>query len=272
MMGLNIKDFIHILSLTILPSIILLGLILYSDRKSKEPVHLILLCLISGIFTISLSLLLGKIVLPNTSFLTGTLTNIGLTRVVILAVIEEYSKLLVLYLFISHNKNFDDIYDGFVYSSLIALSFAVIETVIYVFNQSTIEGMSHLSIIRNLSSIPLHLVCGITMGYYIALERFSKVKKKKVIKIIESLLIPVLLHSAYNFFFTHYIDKINNNPYLLIIVIFVILFIYALGIVYIVIIKRLNKIFIEDGVYDKHYNYLYTKDEYDKLGGEVNEI
>lgn len=55
-------------------------------------------------------------------------------------------------------KSFDDIYDGFVYSAIIALSFAGMKTVMYVFKEVTFYDMASLAIIRTFTSIPLHLV------------------------------------------------------------------------------------------------------------------
>ena len=105
------------------------GLILYSDRKSKEPFFLMILCLISGIFTITLAMFIQNFIVSsiNTS---ETLSITSGIKIFLTSSIEEYCKLLALYLFFSHLKSFDDIYDGFVYSAIIALSFAGIETVV----------------------------------------------------------------------------------------------------------------------------------------------
>ena len=167
----DIFNTIFILGLSIIPALIMFGLILYSDRKSKEPFFLMILCLISGIFTITLAMFIQNFIVSsiNTS---ETLSITSGIKIFLTSSIEEYCKLLALYLFFSHLKSFDDIYDGFVYSSIIALSFAGIETVMYVFKEITLVEQSSLALTRTLTSIPLHLVCGIVMGYYIGLEKY----------------------------------------------------------------------------------------------------
>ena len=64
---MNITQLISVLGVSLIPTIVLVSLILYSDRKSREPLFLILICIFSGIFTIFLSLLMSRLVLPNLS-------------------------------------------------------------------------------------------------------------------------------------------------------------------------------------------------------------
>lgn len=262
---LNTVDIIIVLLLSLVPSFILLSLILYSDRKSKEPLILILICLFSGIFTIGFSIFLGNVIIPTldtigSKFINNTEFNI--LKIIVLALIEEYSKLMILYFFISHNKNFDDIYDGFVYSTIIALSFAVFETLIYVFNESTFSQMSSLAILRDFTTIPLHLVCGIIMGYYIGVEKFSKTKTYKFKRIIKSLFYPTIIHTIYNTFFSFIIIMFENSNFFLPIFFSFIVSIYLIGLIYIKKIRYINSIFIKNGNYPLKYKFLMTKNEY----------
>ena len=203
--SLNLFELLGVLVLSLVPTIILTSLVLISDKKSREPLKLIIICIFSGLFTISFSLLIGRIVLPQFDLFKDTLFSLetfSVIRIIILAMIEEYSKLIVLYVFMSHNEKFDEIYDGFVYSALIALSFAGMETLMYVFNEPSYQDMTSLAVLRNITTIPLHLVCGIAMGYYVAIERFSKTKFQKIRKISKSILIPTFIHAVYNSFFS----------------------------------------------------------------------
>lgn len=268
-MSLSIIEIITVLAISLIPSLVMVFLILYSDRKSSEPFLLILICIFSGIFTICLSLLISNIILPNISILSNIISKFDLFKIVLLAIIEEYSKLLVLYLFISRNKNYDDIYDGFVYSSLIALSFAVFETLMYVFNEPDLYQMESLALLRDFTTIPLHLVCGIIMGYFVSLEKFSKSKKYKFIKLLEAMIIPVIVHASYNSFFTFTLNALKNSNKFVILLIIFLLSIYVLGILFIKKIKEVNSMFINKKEYPKEYNYLMTKDEYDTIVKEV---
>ena len=253
-----------VLLLTVLPSIILLMLILYSDRRSREPLLMILICIFSGAFTISLSLLLDKLII-STHLITGDLftsvNSYSVYRILMLAGVEEYAKLLILYLFLFKNKDYDDIYDGFVYSSIIALSFSLVETAMYVFTETNYQDMTSLAILRNFTAIPLHVACGIVMGYFVSLEKFSKTKGKKIKNMVCALFIPTFIHTVYNVFFS-VVSLSNASNISIIIIILFILSIYFIGIMFILRTNDLNKIFISNGNYPEKYSYLMKKSEF----------
>ena len=261
---LSFPKLIVVLLLTIVPSILLLTLILYSDRKSREPVYLIIICALSGAFTICLSLVLDKLLI-SAHFVVGNLisnpNSYSIYKITILAAVEEYVKLLTLYLFLYKNKAYDDIYDGFVYSSIIALSFSLIETFIYVFNEGTYADMTSLAILRNFTSIPLHIVCGVTMGHFISLEKFSKKKSMKIVNLLLSLSVPVLIHALYNTFFSM-VSISNGSMTSTALILLFILSIYFVGVFFIYKTTKLNEIYVKNLEYKKGYRYLMTKNDY----------
>ena len=253
-----------VLLLTIVLSILLLMLILYSDRKSREPLLMILICIFSGAFTICVSLLLDKIILKAHLIGGDLFTDVNsysVYRILMLAGVEEYAKLLILYIFLYRNKDYDDIYDGFVYSSIIALSFSLVETFMYVFTESTYQDMTSLAVLRNFTAIPLHITCGIVMGYFISLEKFSKNKKKKFTNMICALFVPTMIHSVYNIFFS-VVSFTNASTVSVFTIILFILSIYFIGIMFILKINSLNKVFINNGYYPEQYKYLMRKNEF----------
>lgn len=261
---LNVPELLIVLLLTIVPSILLLMLILYSDRKSREPVLMLLICIFSGAFTICLSLILDKLIL-KTHLIGGDLftdaNSYSIYRIIILAGVEEYAKLLILYIFLYRNNAFDDIFDGFVYSSIIALSFSLVETFMYVFSEKTYGDMTTLAILRNFTSIPLHITCGIAMGYFVSLEKFSKSKTKKVLNMILALLIPTLIHGVYNVFFSIVSLSTSSSASIIVIILFV-LSVYFIGIMFIMRTNALNKIYVRNGLFPRKYAYLMRKNEF----------
>lgn len=262
--GLTVAEIIVVLAITILPSIFLFTLIMYSDRKSKEPISMVLVAVFSGIFTICISLLIDKYILRSNFFnnLFSTYNVLNLTRISILALVEEFAKLTALYVFLSHSKKYDDIYDGFVYSSIIALSFALIETFLYVIKEDSYTVMSSLALLRNFTTIPLHITCGIVMGYYMSISKFSRSKEKKYSLLVKGLIIPMIIHTTYNIFFSIISDTNSTMMYNLLIISLFVLSIYLIGILYIVKINDLNKIFINNRIYPKKFRFLMNKREY----------
>lgn len=262
----NLFNTIFIFGISIIPVLIIIGIILYSDRKSKEPIFFIILCAISGLFTITLAIFIQNYLI-NAFNLVKSEQIISLTsslRIFLLSSIEEYSKLFILYAFFSHLKSFDDIYDGFVYSAIIALSFAGIETVMYVFKEVSIIEQSSLALTRTFTAIPLHLVCGIVMGYYIALEKFSRKKRYKILELIKSITLPIIIHSIYNIILTFLPVYTKNNTTIQIFIITYIISIYIIGIIYVKKNKILNEQFIKNKKYPEKYKFLMHKPEYAK--------
>ena len=105
---LDFSKLLVVLLTTILPSILMLSLILYSDRKSREPLSMILICILSGAFTICFSLIIDKLIvtlnLVNASMFPSQ-NSYSVYRIMVLAGVEEYAKLLVLHLFLYKNKS-----------------------------------------------------------------------------------------------------------------------------------------------------------------------
>ena len=261
---LDFSKLLVVLLTTILPSVLMLSLILYSDRKSREPLSMILICVLSGAFTICFSLIIDKLIVTlnivNASMFPSQ-NSYSVYRIMVLAGVEEYAKLLILHLFLYKNKAYDDIFDGFVYSSIIALSFSLIETVMYVFREQTFADMTSLAILRNFTSIPLHIVCGVVMGYFISLQKFSKTRGRKLLNLILSLFVPTLIHTIYNVFFSVILMDASSLATLIIVILFV-LSIYFIGIMVIIKTNALNTIFINNGYYSKPYRFLMRKNEF----------
>jgi RsiW-degrading membrane proteinase PrsW (M82 family) len=225
---------------------------------------MILICILSGAFTICFSIVIDKLILTLNlidASMFPSQNSYSVYRIMVLAGVEEYAKLLILHLFLYRNKSYDDIYDGFVYSAIIALSFSLIETIMYVFKEPTFSEMTSLAILRNFTSIPLHMVCGVVMGYFISLQKFSKTKGRKLFNLILSLSIPTLIHTIYNVFFSVILMDSNNILTLIIVILFV-LSIYFIGIMVILKTNALNTIFINNGYYNKHYRFLMRKNDY----------
>lgn len=263
---MNIYNIIFIFCISLIPSLIMLGIILYSDRKSKEPFFFILLCSISGLFTITLALFIQNYLINAFSLgnIDNNLSVQSSFRIFLLSSVEEYCKLFILYVFFSHFRSFDDIYDGFVYSAIISLSFAAIETLMYVFKEVTMIDQGVLALTRTFTSIPLHLVCGIVMGYYISLEKFSKKKRYKLLGLFKSMTLPILIHSIYNIILVFIPIYTNNDTVIQISIISYIVSVYIIGILYIKKIKFLNDKFIRNRKFPEKYKYLMHKTEYYK--------
>lgn len=172
-------------------------------------------------------------------------------------------------LFIFDNKHYDDIYDGVVYMMLIALSFAGLENIMYAFSESTVSSSISLALMRDFTTVPLHVICGIVIGYFVSLGNFSKDKTKKYINFSLAILFASLIHGTFNnlmaFLGNLNIDYNNSFQVLLMQALPLILIMLVLFIIAIKFSKKaimINKIYMDNGVYDEKHNYLMTHLEY----------
>lgn len=124
---------------------------------------------------------------------------------------------------------------------------------------------------RDITTIPLHVICGIIIGYFLSLSSFSKNKEKKYVNILVALLLSGALHGTFNSLMNLLGNlNINYNNSLQVILfeaLPLILIMIALFIVAVKFIKKnikLNEVYMENKEYDAKHKYLMTYDEYMK--------
>lgn len=214
--------------LAVLPVLIILLYVYNSDRQ-KEPTKLLLQLFLMGILSCFVTLYLTekvKIIFP---FLhnKNNLFDIFLYSYIGIALIEEFSKWIMVYYKGYNNKEFDESYDIIIYSIFTSLGFAFFENIIYVMGKMTIKT----ALTRAISSVPAHAFVGLFMGYFLSLAKEASInnnKKEEKKNIIYSLLVPVIIHGSYDFCI------ISNNQ------LYIITFFIFLISLYIISLKKLH--------------------------------
>jgi RsiW-degrading membrane proteinase PrsW (M82 family) len=107
--------------------------------------------------------------------------------------VEEGIKFFTFWFFLWENKNFNETYDGIVYSVFISLGFATTENIGYVL----LSGF-HTAFIRSITAVPAHALFGVTMGYYLGKAKFAD-EKRKMRYLILAFIVPIVLHGIYDF-------------------------------------------------------------------------
>ena len=180
-----------LVTLSISPGIFIMVTIYNLDEYDKEPLWLLALAFIFGAINLHLDIdildfLFSLITAENDFIRIGEeALSVGFT--------EELLKFLVVMLIIYPNKNFDEPFDGIVYSVFVGMGFATAENMTFV-----LQGGAGLAVMRMLSAIPAHFVFAVIMGYYLGKAKSSK--NSQFLFIGLSLLIPVLIHSLYDYF------------------------------------------------------------------------
>jgi len=183
---------LELLVMAIAPGIFLLWFFFHKDRYEPEPLRLLLLTFILGAISTVPAIIIemfssSLIREPKVPILEPLQLLLNLFLGV--AVVEELCKLgaaLPAYF----SKRFNEPMDGIVYCAASALGFATAENIMYVLRHGWLTA-----IVRAVLSVPGHAFFGATMGYYLGLARFYKGKRL----IVYAVLVPVILHTAYNF-------------------------------------------------------------------------
>lgn len=202
--------FNNLLFISLAPVLIIAFYIYSRDKYEKEPISFLLKALLAGILIVLPVVLIEKLLSIPSEGMEG-LSYAAYTAFAVAALTEEGLKYIAFYLFFWKNRNFNERFDGIVYAVYIALGFAGIENMLYVFT-----GGYSVGLVRALTAVPAHALFGIVMGYYFGMAKFNQ--RKRLIYLLLAFLLPYIFHGLYDFLL------MGNSPFLLLI--FVPVFIY----------------------------------------------
>lgn len=223
-------DFYTLFLLSVLP-VLILALYIYRKDKDREPFGFLVKLFFSGIGSIFITSVISiflEIFFPG--FLGDSYSSFFdlFIRVFLgVALVEEFSKWIVLYHNSYAHKEYDQVFDMIVYSAFVALGFACLENILYVF-----ENGFRTAIVRALLAVPGHFCDGIFMGYYLSMAKLSDVNGEVSTKrkfMFLSLFVPMMMHGIYDFCLF-----IENGLFIILFFIFVIA-------MYIVTLKRIKR-------------------------------
>ena len=193
--------FNSLLFISLAPVLIIAFYIYVRDKYEKEPLPVLFRALLAGIIIVIPVVLVEKLLIGFSRNSEG-LPNAAYHAFTVAGITEETMKFLAFLIFFWKNRNFNEKFDGIVYSVYISLGFAGIENLLYVF-----EGGYQVGIVRALTAVPAHALFGIVMGYYFGHARFTL--KHKTWYLSLALLLPVAFHGLYDFLL------MGNSPVLL---------------------------------------------------------
>lgn len=235
----------YLLFISILP-VFLIGNYIYRKDSEKEPTKLLVKLFFSGIGSFFLTLIITLIISFFNPGILSDESSLDLFSLLIhvflgIALVEEFSKWIFAYRIGFNNKEFDQNYDIIVYSVFVALGFACIENIFYVFDRGFVTG-----IFRALFAVPGHACDGVFMGYYLSLAKFYIINGNKSLyrrNLFLSLFIPILFHGFYDY------CLFSRNIYL------ILLFFIFIVTLYIFTFKRLKKVSLSNRKF--HYSYKF---------------
>lgn len=178
-------------ALSIAPALAILMTIYFIDKYDREPIRLLLSSVMLGIVAlipaIIFELIFGFMDQRENIFL------IFIYAVWVVGFAEEGCKFFFLRMVPFNRPDFNEPLDGIVYGVAISMGFAAVENIFYVLNGGFGTGL-----LRMFTAVPMHAVCGIVMGYYVGLAKFSSNSARKLLS--TGLLLAIVIHGLYDFF------------------------------------------------------------------------
>jgi len=200
-----------LLALALAPALAIMIYIYIKDKYEREPISLLLKNFgLGATASIIMTLIIGTLL----QFIFPTADPLSIAQqffkaFVVVALVEEFSKYVIVRYYAQRNKEFDEPFDGIVYAVMVSMGFAALENVLYVFQ----FGMGN-GIVRAFTAVPAHATFGILMGYYMGKAKFAATKKEKIRLNLTGLLAATVFHGAYDFFlFINFIPGISLGAF-----------------------------------------------------------
>ena len=189
--------FYSILFLVAVIPIIILGYYVNKHDQNKEPVKILIKLFIYGSIIVvpCFFLEVNLVTLLDLARLNPNITFF-LSNFVVIAFSEELWKWFAFTLGGYNIADFDEVYDGLLYGAFVALGFACVENIAYVFNYGIETGLA-----RAFLAVPSHVCNGIIMGYFLAKAKKMQKKGEKLKEIMYfliSLIVPTVMHGLYD--------------------------------------------------------------------------
>ena len=180
-----------------IPALVLMWLVDRLDAKRPEPRStrrlVVFVGMLSVIPAVILELVIGGAVAGR---IEPEITYQGSSfkAFVVAAGVEEACKILMVYWVVWRRPEFDERMDGIVYASRGGLGFALVENVLYLFQQHSLQGQIIVWVQRALLAVPGHAMWSGMIGAMAARRRFDGTG----LGLLGGYLLAVAFHGAYD--------------------------------------------------------------------------
>lgn len=198
-----------LLAASVIPPLYLLWKVFQSDQIEKEPPGLLasifvlgmLSTIPAGFLELIGSNILGALLPESLSASPSGMRIFNLLfYFIVVGGSEEFVKYCAMRIPSWRSPAFNYVFDGVVYGAAAALGFATLENIMYVLDTGLVTAG-----VRAWTAIPLHCIAGIFMGHYYGIaksaeRRGDRARRNRLLR--RSILIPMLIHGAYDFIAT----------------------------------------------------------------------
>ncbi|MBI3005932.1 MAG: PrsW family intramembrane metalloprotease [Ignavibacteriales bacterium] len=181
-----------LLTLAFAPGVALSLFVYCKDKFEKEPLILLLQCFFAGAVSVVPAILLPLVAENLGLGMSQSMISVALYAFFVIALSEEWSKYLFLRWMAYPKRDFNEPFDGIVYSVMISMGFATTENILYV-----MQGGLGVALLRMVMSVPAHATFAVLMGYFVGLSKFKGNQRQLRMYGLAS---AVGFHGAYDFF------------------------------------------------------------------------
>lgn len=191
--------------LAVAPSLALFLFFYLRDRERKAPAKTILITFLLGAAALVPAALVSFCLEQLTGWRAdapGVLQSF-LGAMLVVALVEESAKYIVVRFYCYHRREFDEPYDGILYSVIAALGFATVENIYYVLAHGAGTG-----VVRALVAVPNHAFDAVLMGFFLGLAKFASSDRRGNLLSALGLLLAVVAHGFYDLI----VFKVDSAP------------------------------------------------------------
>jgi len=177
---------LSIITVALTPAIALLLFFYLKDEFEQEPITMVIRCFVFGALLVFPIMFIQFAMKEEAEIISPYVISF-----IQVAFIEEFLKWFVVLIAVFYHVHFNQRYDGIVYASAVALGFASVENIMYIFANGV-----DTAFLRAVFPVTSHALFGVVMGYYFGKAKFDE--KHRYRYLFLAFLFPYLLHSFYN--------------------------------------------------------------------------
>ncbi|MED3844126.1 glutamic-type intramembrane protease PrsW [Geobacillus stearothermophilus] len=175
-----------LISAGVAPGVALLSYFYLKDECEAEPLSFVLRMFFFGALLVFPIMFIEYVLAAE-----GIVSSPAAEAFFSAALLEEFVKWFVVYFFVYDHDEFDEPYDGIVYSASVSLGFATLENILYLLA----NGVDTV-IARALLPVSSHALFAVIMGFYFGKAKFAGRKRRYYLW--ASFLLPFFLHGVYD--------------------------------------------------------------------------
>jgi RsiW-degrading membrane proteinase PrsW (M82 family) len=194
-----------LLALSIAPAVAIILYVLAKDKYNREPFKNLFLSFLLGALSTIPAVIIQLFLTSALNMVSGGsgILHYFLLAFFVVGVSEEGSKLFMLKRYAIQQPAFDEPLDGIIYGVMVAMGFATVENIMYVYQHGF-----QTAIARMFLAVPAHACFGILMGYFVGLAKFDHERMRSLIN--QGLGMAVFFHGCYDFFLFLEATSINR--------------------------------------------------------------